>query len=171
MNIKLIRKWVLLASQHYLAIAANADHDLNWLCWSCVGTYPQGLQPSRSVIHPTVEGEVAVQTPERSGQAHHQSRSHGLEEVCPARAYNPKFNYRKNLRNCQGGINCWRQDPLQTEDPFPGWTYFLCSDCSAGLISPCTRIIHTRFSQLLLLPDSKSLLSVIYEENISNKRW
>lgn len=64
-------------------------------------------------------GEAAVQTRESSGQAHHQSRSYGLGEVCPARVYDPKFNNRnkpQKLTGCDSSLKTrssadWRPIP------------------------------------------------------------
>lgn len=127
-----------LASQHYLATAANG-----WArsrrrvsqSWLPGGHLPPGLA-AQQVWHPPQppwrRGEAAVQTPERSGRAHHQSeRASWLGRGVPGKGLQTTAPETKP-RNGQAGVHCWRRDPLQPEDPFPGWMLFLLSDCSGG---------------------------------------
>lgn len=154
-------------------MAANTGHDLNRMCpragFSGSAGLVWALEPracSPASLWSTLDSEgPKLQCRHQRHQAKPTIRAGVMAwKRCTQQGFITQHSTREtNLRNWQAGINCWRQDPLQNEHiwTFSGWTYFLCS---GGLISPCTGIIYTRFSQLLLLPDSKSLLSVIYED-------
>lgn len=160
-----------LASQHYLVTAANADHDLNRMCsragfsgsaWLCLGTYTQCLQPRRSVIHPGhYSGGVKLQCRHQRGQVRPTIRAGVIAwKRCAQQGFITQNSTREtNPKNWQVGINHWRQDPLQTEDPFPGWTYFLCS---GGLISPYRDHLDLFFTTFTSLSQQISSFSDIW---------
>lgn len=96
-----------------MATAANADHGLNRMLPEQTSQAVPGPAwapapgfAAQQVCDPpwTLQqrGEAAVQTLERSGQVCHQSRSYDLEEMCPTRVYNPKFNYRNTPQKWTG---------------------------------------------------------------------